>query len=168
MASRPERSALRSWLLTIQTRARSSLGSNAAREKAGLTSRAAISGDLSTPVFWPPGQRSLRGCDSRPRVPTILLPCKDPSQGRTSSLCSGRYTLTLIFHGRPTGTYQVGRASLATGYFHTRMPAADTKPLRRPRELICRNGADAPHPDAGILLPFFLMVLRLSMPLHLR
>jgi hypothetical protein len=71
-----------------------------------------------TPTFGTAPGRSVRL--TRPTVPTILSPCNDHSRGR--SLRSrlrraqrARPPLTLIFHGKPIGTYQVGRNSVAAG-----------------------------------------------------
>jgi hypothetical protein len=44
-----------------------------------------------------------RACRSGPAVlprRAILTPCKDHNQGRTSSLCCGRSTMILTFHGK--------------------------------------------------------------------
>ena len=62
-----------------------------------------------------PRQRSVRV--TRPTVPTILSPRKITVKGAPSGrVCDGAQTappLTLIFHGKPIGTYQVGRGRLA-------------------------------------------------------
>jgi hypothetical protein len=75
---------------------------------------------------------------TRPTVPTILSPCKDHSQGRSSGrVCDGAQTappLTLIFHGKPIGTYQVGRGRARQAY------SAIALMLEMPYSTSCASG----------------------------
>jgi hypothetical protein len=75
-----------------------------------VTRRYAVSGTALS--------RSVRV--ARPTVPTILLPLKITVKGAPSGrVCDGAQTappLTLIFHGKLIGTYQVGRSILGTPF----------------------------------------------------